>query len=121
MTDDADTPRDQYILDYQKVVRGFRDDLDSVKRQLGTPLSGEQVPVHEDIASLKRQFSLAKWLVRGAITLALGSVTFVGSRVISNAEHDAANAVKLERAERDVLQLQQEIRDLRREMKSKDP
>lgn len=94
----------------------LRGGLGDVTTELGERHTETKGSVHENLSRLLSTRRTAIWLLSIALTAALGSVTYV----VTEIKGSGADAVRLQRAERDLEQQQQDIRDIRRELRRKD-
>lgn len=94
-----------------------RSDLATIRSDLGERHTETKGSVHENLSKLLSTRRTAIWLLSVALTAAIGSVTYV----VTEIRNSGADAIRLGRAERDIEQCQQDIRDVRRELRRKDP
>ncbi|MGE5803374.1 MAG: hypothetical protein ACM358_14100 [Gemmatimonadota bacterium] len=93
-----------------------RAEVATIRTELGERHTETKGSIHENLSKLLGTRSTARWLLGIALTAALSSVTFVVASIRSS----GADAIRLGRNERDIEQCQQDIRDIRRELRRKD-
>lgn len=104
------------IDETQRQITELATRVETVRGELGERHTETKGSVHENLSKLLGTRSTARWLLGVALTAALSSVTFVVASIRSS----GADEVRLGRTERDVEQCQQDIRDIRRELRRKD-
>lgn len=82
-----------------------RRQLGSVREILGRPTGAVVTTLQTDIADLKRDSRLLKWVAGGVLTLALGSAGMGFGALWSRAAHEGAAAADMQRLKDDVQKL----------------
>lgn len=88
-----------------------------VREGIGERHTDTKGSIHENLSRLLGTHRTARWLAGLALTAAIGAATYVVTAIRTS----GADEVRLNRAERDILNAEQEIRDIRRELRRKEP
>lgn len=105
---------DSVIAD--RVRLATRDEVAAIHDEIGERHTETKGSVHENLNKLLGTHRTARWLAGIALAGALGAVGYVVTAIKSS----GADEIRRDRSERDIEQMQQDLRDIRRELRRKD-